>query len=120
MPPKVEKESWNDDHTAILLRGIIRQSLIHRSDIYQLPGLEGVSENGGDRINKKLQSILKKLSEKYPGMVDEELKSLGRSRTKNGNSNGITTPTSSPKKDKGGNGNTTPKKRKVKEEEEDE
>ncbi|WVW83962.1 hypothetical protein I302_105985 [Kwoniella bestiolae CBS 10118] len=123
MPPKVEKETWNDDHTAILIRGIIRHCLHHRSELYQLPGLEGVSDHGGDRINKKVQQILKKVCEIYPnvkaGVVEEEMKLLSnvRSKGKGGNEGG-----SSPKENGGGGGsvNDTPKKRKVKDESDDE
>ncbi|WRT66418.1 uncharacterized protein IL334_003374 [Kwoniella shivajii] len=110
MPPKAEKEFWNDDHTREVIRGIIKSTLSNRSEIYSYPALSGVSDNGGDRINKKIQQILKKLCDTYPGfqgMVEEEVKNMAK-----GKSTGNGTP--SPKK----NG-STPKKRKVKDEDDD-
>ncbi|WVQ67629.1 uncharacterized protein L199_005832 [Kwoniella botswanensis] len=76
---KVEKESWNDNHNLALLRASISLLLNHRPDIYATPALRGVSENGGNRINQKLQQMLKKLCAAYPGaegLVEEEIQYL--------------------------------------------
>ncbi|OCF36811.1 hypothetical protein I316_01407 [Kwoniella heveanensis BCC8398] len=103
------KEGWTEEHTNIMLRGIITQVLIHRPDIYSIPELNGVSENGGDRINKKIQQALKKVCDGYPGaqgIVEDVVKGLKGSKAA-ANIGG------------GGDGSVPnrPKKRKVKDEE---
>ncbi|KAK4686729.1 hypothetical protein P7C73_g3396, partial [Tremellales sp. Uapishka_1] len=81
MTPK-EKQDWTDTHTTsnqdIVTRAIIAELLASRTKIYQTPGLEGVSENGGSRINQKIQQILRKMSP--AGMVEEEVKKLGKGK----------------------------------------
>lgn len=53
-----------------------------------MPELAKVSNNGGDRINKKLQQVLKSMAGSVgaEGMVAEELAKLGR--TKKGSAGG--------------------------------
>ncbi|WWC70038.1 uncharacterized protein I206_103982 [Kwoniella pini CBS 10737] len=100
---KIDKEPWGDEHTIALLRTSIQILLLHRSDIYSNPSLIGVSDNGGNRINMKLQQILKKLCNTFPGaenLVVEEVNNLKEARSKNGN----------------GSNPSTPKKRKMKDE----
>ncbi|WWC94220.1 hypothetical protein V866_001060 [Kwoniella sp. B9012] len=100
---KIDKETWNDDHNIALLRASISILLTHRPDIYATLALRGVSENGGNRINQKLQQMLKKLCATYSsaeGLVEEEIKHLKDSKAAGGGNNG-----------------GTPKKRKVKDEE---
>ncbi|WWC89276.1 uncharacterized protein L201_004197 [Kwoniella dendrophila CBS 6074] len=112
MPPKFEKEAWNDDHTTEVIRAIIQTTLINRSTIYSLPSLQGVSDNGGDRINKKIQQILKKMCDSYPGsqgIVEEEVKNVSKNKN---NSKTTPSPKNSPKK--------SPKNKKRKVEQEDE
>ncbi|WVF71497.1 hypothetical protein IAT40_006303 [Kwoniella sp. CBS 6097] len=113
MPPKKEKtdqpekEAWTDEHTRTVLRGMITQVLLHRSDIYAIPELSGVADNGGDRINKKIQQVLKKVCEGYPGangLVEEVVKGLKGSKAATDGHGGGSVP-------------NTPKKRKVKYEE---
>ncbi|WWD17256.1 hypothetical protein CI109_101694 [Kwoniella shandongensis] len=99
---KVEKEAWGDNHTDALIRGMIAEILARRPDLYRLPELQGVSDNGGNRINQKIQQILKKMCALYPGteqMVEEEVQKL--------------------KGNKAASGGGTPKKRKIKAKEED-
>ncbi|WVW83959.1 hypothetical protein I302_105982 [Kwoniella bestiolae CBS 10118] len=98
--PKIEKEPWTDDHTITLLQTTINLVLTHRPDIYATQGLQGVSDNGGNRINQKLQQMLKKFCAMYPGaegLVEEQIKLLKESKA-------------------GGGIHGTPKKRKVKDE----
>ncbi|WWC89278.1 uncharacterized protein L201_004199 [Kwoniella dendrophila CBS 6074] len=85
MPTNVtsKKEAWNDEHTLILLREMAHSLLINRSTFYSTPGLKGVNEHGGDRINKKIQQLLKSLCCTIPGgekLVEEVLKEM---KTKN-------------------------------------
>ncbi|WVR07089.1 hypothetical protein IAU60_004128 [Kwoniella sp. DSM 27419] len=92
------QETWSDHHTEAMFRGIVTLVLNNRSSLYAIPQVSGVNGNGGDRINKKVQQVLKKVCEGQgvPGLVDDELKNL--------------------KASKGGNGGS-PKKRKVEAEE---
>ncbi|WVQ99440.1 hypothetical protein IAU59_006575 [Kwoniella sp. CBS 9459] len=109
MAPKkseqTQKEAWTDEHTNILLRGMITHVLLNRSTFYAIPKLSGVADHGGDRINKKLQQVLKKVCDAHPGangLVEDVMKGLKGSKA---STNG------------GGSFPTTPKKRKVKSEE---
>lgn len=55
-----------------------------RPALYALPELKPVSNNRGDRINKKLQQLLRKLEDAVPGaagMVAQEVGKLGKSRS---------------------------------------
>ncbi|KAK8864444.1 hypothetical protein IAR55_001693 [Kwoniella newhampshirensis] len=92
---KIEKEAWNDEHTTALIRGMVVNILTNRSDLYKIPDLQGVSDNGGDRVNKKVMQILKKLCGQYPGaeqMVDEEVKKLKGSKSGSSSRAGPATP----------------------------
>ncbi|KAK6910054.1 hypothetical protein I204_04975 [Kwoniella mangroviensis CBS 8886] len=94
-----EAEPWVQPHTQALLRGMVQIILQHRTELYTLPSLCGVSNNHGDRIRKKTHHMLKQFCELYPGsegLVEEEIKNLnGMSRS----------------------GGGSPKKRKIKDEE---
>lgn len=85
---------------------MVRTLLESRSQIYATPDLAGVSDNGGNRINQKLQQVLKKLCTLYPGAekcVEEEVEATKRSKSTGSGGN------SAPK-------TPTPKKRKMKRE----
>ena len=105
------------DSQADVYRNIIRIILSSRPEIYASPNLSEVNNNGGDRINKKVQQILKKMADGSGlpgagGMIQEEIAKLGR--MKKGPGGGVGSAPSSPKK---GNGKPSPgKKRKVEEE----
>ncbi|GFZ43878.1 hypothetical protein JCM24511_01598 [Saitozyma sp. JCM 24511] len=73
--------AWTDEHTLHVLRGIISSTLASRPALYALPELKPVSNNRGDRINKKLQQLLRKLEDAVPGaagMVAQEVGKLGK------------------------------------------
>jgi hypothetical protein len=94
-----------------LFRQLVASALASRGTFYSDPDLAPWSSNGGDRINKKIQQLLKKVGAGIPGakeVVTEELAKIGRGGGGKGKN-----PTSTPTK-KGG------KKRKVESEEEDE
>ncbi|WWC62018.1 uncharacterized protein I303_104605 [Kwoniella dejecticola CBS 10117] len=104
---KIEKEPWAEEHTSALLQATINLVLAHRPELYATPELRGVSDNGGNRINQKLQQMLKKLCAAYPGaegLVEAQIRSLKEAKA-NGSGGGQR---SNP---------TTPKKRKMNEEE---
>ncbi|KAL1411521.1 hypothetical protein Q8F55_002482 [Vanrija albida] len=88
MPPKPSSESWNDDHTLLVVRHVVASALAARPALYAQPGLSGVSNNGGDRINKKLQQVLGQLTKQFPGaeaVIKEEVakhSSRGKTGTK--------------------------------------
>ena len=90
-----------------LFRQLVASTLASRATFYTNPDLAPWSSNGGDRINKKIQQLLRKVGAGIPGakeVVTEELAKIGRG----GGGKGKTpTPTK-----KGG------KKRKVESEEE--
>nr|XP_019011134.1 uncharacterized protein I206_04446 [Kwoniella pini CBS 10737]OCF49915.1 hypothetical protein I206_04446 [Kwoniella pini CBS 10737] len=97
MSSKDNQKAWTDDHTHELLRAIVRITLQNRPTIYATSILQEVNNNGGDRINKKIQQLLKKLCESQVGsqdIVGEEVKKIGKSRNEN-------TGTPSPKKQNG-------------------
>lgn len=80
-----------------LIRSMVRILLASRSQIYATSELAGVSDHGCNRINTKLQQVLKKMCAASPGaekIVDEEVKATSKAKT------------------------PSPKKRKVKDEEE--
>jgi hypothetical protein len=88
---------------------LIFHVLASRPTLYAAPELQGVSGNGGDKINKKTQQLLKKLCGQVSGaemIVDEEVKKLSK-----GKQGGKASPA------KGG---SPTKKRKVKDEAESE
>ncbi|RSH87307.1 hypothetical protein EHS25_003216 [Saitozyma podzolica] len=70
----LHREPWTDDHTLALLRSTVHLVLANRRDIYAPPSLHGVSYNGGNAINQKLQQMLRRFCAGYPGgqgVVDE-------------------------------------------------
>ncbi|WVR07088.1 hypothetical protein IAU60_004127 [Kwoniella sp. DSM 27419] len=84
---KPGKEAWTEQHTVSLIRSLVASTLIHRSEHYSNAALQGVSDNGGNRINMKLLQILKKLCATYPGadgIVETEIDRLKDSRSGNG------------------------------------
>ena len=68
-----------------LLRVLVQTILAGRPAIYATPQLAEVNKNGGDRINKKIQQILKKMLEANgvedaSGLVQDEVAKVGRSK----------------------------------------
>jgi hypothetical protein len=77
---------------------MVRLLLGSRSQIYANPDLAGVSDHGCNRINQKLQQILKKICVTYPGaekIVEEEVEGLKKVK-----GSGLGAKTPSPKKRK--------------------
>ncbi|KAK4686731.1 hypothetical protein P7C73_g3398, partial [Tremellales sp. Uapishka_1] len=73
--------NWTDEHTNIMLRGMVALMLANRSQIYSIPGLAEVANNGGDRINKKIKQYLQKFVQGIPeleNVVKEEAGKVGR------------------------------------------
>jgi hypothetical protein len=70
------------DSELAVIRGIISNTLISRPTFYAIPELSNVANNRGDRINKKLQQVLKSMAAGVgaEGMVAEELAKLGRTK----------------------------------------
>jgi len=62
------------------LRAMITELLASRTKIYASPSLNGVNENFGNRINQKMQQVMKKLCAacKVEGIVDEEVQRMTR------------------------------------------
>lgn len=54
--------------------------LAHRRTLYATPGLEGVADHGGERINKKIQAFARRMAAEHAGVVGEELGKVGRKR----------------------------------------
>ena len=93
--------------------------MTNRSILYAEPSLAGVNYNGGDRINKKTQQLLRKLADEVLGGDDIIKEALASTKSSKGGKS-----QKSPGKDKGRKDNdtspkTTPKKRKVRMEETD-
>lgn len=89
------------DHQLAVLRSIVQSTLSSRSTIYASDDLAEVNNNGGDRINKKIQQILGKLVSTYPGaenMVKEEVGKMGRGGERKAADEGSGSPTKSPKR----------------------
>lgn len=66
-----------------LVRVMIQLVLLNRSTIYLTPALADVANNKGDRINKKIQSILARMTAVYPwadGMVKEEVAKISAAK----------------------------------------
>ncbi|ORX36590.1 hypothetical protein BD324DRAFT_651081 [Kockovaella imperatae] len=54
---------WEDRHSETLITGIIDLVMLHKKELYRLPGLAGeVDGHGADRIRSKVEQILKKLA----------------------------------------------------------
>ncbi|KLT43976.1 hypothetical protein CC85DRAFT_300897 [Cutaneotrichosporon oleaginosum] len=77
MPPR---DAWSDSHDEILLRAVISLILANRRNLYATPGLEGVGDHGGERINKKIQGFARRMAGEKAGMVGEELGKMVRKR----------------------------------------
>lgn len=74
-------------HFTAVVQHIVHTALVNRPTLYAIPALTGVSNNGGDRINKKLQAILGALVRQYPGaegLVKAEIANLTSGRKKGG------------------------------------
>jgi hypothetical protein len=59
-----------------LFRKLVSNALHHRAEFYADPSLAAWSSNGGDKINKKLQQLLKKFEASIPGageVVNQEV-----------------------------------------------
>lgn len=106
----------------IVFRKMVSKILSSRSEFYSEPSLGPWAGHGGDKINKKIQQILKKAGSAIPGaggVVDEEMAKIKGKKgtaTPTPAKKGLKTnptPTSTPSK-KGG------KKRKIEGEEEEE
>ena len=106
----------------VVFRKIVTVALSSRPSFYAEPALAPWAGHGGERINKKIQQILKKAGSAIPGaggVVEEE---MAKMKGKKG------TPTPIPTKKRGKNNQTsapTPtkkggKKRKVESEDEEE
>ncbi|BEJ02302.1 hypothetical protein CcaverHIS631_0700970 [Cutaneotrichosporon cavernicola] len=54
--------------------------LANRRALYGTPGLEGVADHGGERINKKIQAFVRRMAADHASIVTEELGKLGRKR----------------------------------------
>jgi hypothetical protein len=70
-----------------LTRILVANTLTSRSSLYASPELQAFSGNGGNKINQKIQQLLRKWCAMVPGaetIVDEEVKKLsgGKSRGK--------------------------------------
>jgi hypothetical protein len=64
-----------------LFRQLVASALASRATFYSNPDLAPWSSNGGDRINKKIQQLLRKVGAEIPGakeVVTEELAKIGR------------------------------------------
>jgi hypothetical protein len=64
-----------------LFRQLVASTLASRATFYSDPDLAPWSSNGGDRINKKIQQLLRKVGAGIPGakeVVTEELAKIGR------------------------------------------
>ncbi|KLT43983.1 hypothetical protein CC85DRAFT_326882 [Cutaneotrichosporon oleaginosum] len=94
MPPKAANY-LTPEHDAIILRAVTASVLASRRTIYTTPGLEAVANNGGSRINQRVQQMLKKMCAAYglAGVVEEEVaaasgKKEGAGRQSNGKGTG--------------------------------
>ncbi|WOO80828.1 uncharacterized protein LOC62_03G004356 [Vanrija pseudolonga] len=57
------KDRWTEEHTKILVRGIINKTMATRKDLYVLEGILGCVDNhGNDRTSKKVVQILETLA----------------------------------------------------------
>ena len=84
---------------------MVSTTLAARSQYYAEPNLAPWSSNSGDKINKKLQQMLRKLGSQIPGaggVVDEVLAKMSKGKGKKEK-------TQSPEKSK--SAESTPKKR---------
>jgi hypothetical protein len=64
-----------------LLRAMAGLLLAHRRTLYATPGLEGVADHGGERINKKIQGFARRMAGEHAAVVAEELgKMKGRKK----------------------------------------
>ena len=64
-----------------LFRQLVASTLASRATFYSNPDLAPWSSNGGDRINKKIQQLLRRVGAGIPGakeVVNEELAKIGR------------------------------------------
>ncbi|BEJ13025.1 hypothetical protein CspHIS471_0301990 [Cutaneotrichosporon sp. HIS471] len=77
MPPR---EAWSAAHDEALLRAMAVLLLANRRALYATPGLEGVADHGGERINKKIQAFARRMAADQASIVTEELGKLGRKR----------------------------------------
>lgn len=86
-----------------LVRGIVGNVLSSRPELYALPGLSEVNGNGGDKINKQAQRMLRELAKQFaPGedIVGEMVRSSpGKRKAGKVKSDGDepTTPTKKPR-----------------------
>lgn len=67
------------------MRAIVQTIIADRPAIYATPDLADINGNGGDRINKKISQVLKKMLEANGvaaggAMVSEEVARLSRSK----------------------------------------
>ncbi|EIW70345.1 hypothetical protein TREMEDRAFT_60835 [Tremella mesenterica DSM 1558] len=65
-------------NTVDLVRGIVGIVLSSRMELYDRPSLRPVANNGGDRINKKTQSLLKAWAKSVPGAEKVVIEELAR------------------------------------------
>ncbi len=65
-----------------LLRAMAGLLLAHRRTLYATPGLEGVADHGGERINKKIQGFARRMAGEHAAVVGEELGKMKTGRKK--------------------------------------
>ncbi|KAL7421822.1 hypothetical protein Q5752_003593 [Cryptotrichosporon argae] len=89
---------WSEEHTRLIVTGIIEQVLADPTPIYRLPGIFGIVDgHGNDRTGKKVEQILRALAVQYgvdPGII-KEVKARRKGRKA---STPSTTPRKSPAK----------------------
>lgn len=56
---------WTSKQQELLVHSILHNGTADRKIIYRTPGLEPWNVNGGDRINRKIQTIVRKICEQF-------------------------------------------------------
>ena len=83
--------------------------MANRATLYADPALADVNNNGGDRINKKTQQILRKLTDGMPGAEHaiKDAATAGKAKGRGGKKEGTVSPGKKKANGAGGSGSGT-------------